>query len=268
MIPRHQISRAAVELIKRFEGFRARAAQLDDGRWTIGYGHTVSARAGAQVSEPDAEALLLYDLIAVSHAVNEGSFAPLNQHQFDALVSFAFNIGPENFRRSTTLTRLNEGRFLEAALAMELWRRSDFEGERIIIDALVRRRAAEKALFLEPVDGWVPAPSPVLPPKIDMDVAPVALPASAPTLLSAPLDGERAFAERVLEAPFALRTADEPTESERAAARVTARLAALAPAESYAPVNPKPTQVLAEVAPGVLFPPKPVEESSRGVIQG
>jgi GH24 family phage-related lysozyme (muramidase) len=64
MKPRHQISRAAIDLIKRFEGYRAKAARLADGRWTIGYGHTLTAREGAEVSERDAEALLLYDLIA------------------------------------------------------------------------------------------------------------------------------------------------------------------------------------------------------------
>ena len=48
---------------------------------------------------------------------------------------------------------------------VELWRRADFEGERIVVDALVRRRAYEKTLFLKPVEGFAPAPSPVLPPK-------------------------------------------------------------------------------------------------------
>ena len=57
-------------------------------------------RQGAEVSEPDAEALLLYDLISVAHAVNENLFAPVSQNQFDALASFTFNIGAENFQRS------------------------------------------------------------------------------------------------------------------------------------------------------------------------
>jgi len=227
MKPRHQISRAAIVLIERFEGFRASAAQLDDGRWTIGYGHTKTARAGARVSLEDAEALLLYDLIAVAHAVNEWSFAPLNQNQFDALASFAFNIGLENFRRSTTLRRLNEGRALEAALAMELWRRADFEGERIVVDALVRRRAYEKTLFLKPIDAWTPAPSPVLPPKLDLDAASV-LPSQTPTVVKASLEGERAVAQREAPVPFVPLAEDEPpTASESAAAAVSARLGAI-----------------------------------------
>ncbi|MGH6957954.1 MAG: lysozyme, partial [Caulobacteraceae bacterium] len=169
MRPRLSVSRSAVELIKTFEGYRPKSARLDDGRWTIGYGHTLTARQGAEVSEADAEALLLYDLIQASHAVNEHVFAPLTQNEFDALVSFVFNIGAAAFRTSPTLRRLNEGRPLEAALTMELWRKSDLEGERIIIDALVRRRAAEKALFLKPPGGWMAAPTPVLPPKLDYD---------------------------------------------------------------------------------------------------
>ena len=54
MKPRQQASRAALDLIERFEGYRRSAARLEDGRWTIGYGHTKTARPGAEVSEADA----------------------------------------------------------------------------------------------------------------------------------------------------------------------------------------------------------------------
>jgi lysozyme len=170
MPSRHRVSRGAIELIKRFEGYRRHAVQLPDGRWMIGHGHTLTAREGAEVSEADAEALLLYDLITVAHTVNENVFAPLTQNQFDALCSFAFNVGLDNFRRSQVLKRLNAGSPVQAACAMELWRKADFEGERIVVDALVRRRAAEKTLFLTPEgEAWVPAPSPLLRPAIDLD---------------------------------------------------------------------------------------------------
>src|ERR1700684_1292385 len=99
MKARYQATRTAIDLIKRFEGFRAKAASLPDGRWTIGYGHTKSARAGAEVSEADAESLLIYDVGAVAAAINEWVYSPLTQNQFDALVAFAFNIGLQNFRR-------------------------------------------------------------------------------------------------------------------------------------------------------------------------
>jgi len=107
MQPRHRVSRTAIDLIKRFEGYRRAAAQLPDGRWTIGHGHTLTARQGAEVSPDDAEALLLYDLIAVAHALNEAVFTPLTQNQFDALASFVFNIGLDHFHQSGVLKRLN-----------------------------------------------------------------------------------------------------------------------------------------------------------------
>ncbi|MBL8556400.1 MAG: lysozyme [Phenylobacterium sp.] len=196
MLSRHRVSRAAIELIKRFEGYRRTAAQLPDGRWTIGYGHTLTAREGAEVSEPDAEALLVYDLIAVQHAVNEGLLAPVTQNQFDALNSFAFNVGTDNFRRSQVLKRLNAGAAVQAACAMELWRKADFEGERIVIDALVRRRAAEKALFLTPPnDAWTPAPSPLLRPVIDLDALDL-VPLRRPVEVEASFEGARVTARR------------------------------------------------------------------------
>ena len=99
MKPRHQVSRVAIDMIKRFEGCRRTAAALPGGGWTIGYGHVRSARERAEVSPADAEALLIYDLLEVTGAVNDWTFTPLTQNQFDALVSFAFNIGLENFRR-------------------------------------------------------------------------------------------------------------------------------------------------------------------------
>lgn len=196
MLSRHRVSRAAIELIKRFEGYRRSAAQLPDGRWTIGYGHTLTAREGAEVSEPDAEALLVYDLIAVQHAVNENVYAPLTQNQFDALCSFAFNVGLDNFRRSQVLKRLNAGAHVQAACAMELWRKTDFEGERIVLDALVRRRASEKALFLSPDDGaWTPAPSPLLRPVIDLDALDL-VPLRRPVEVETSFEGPRVTARR------------------------------------------------------------------------
>src|SRR6476469_4209843 len=133
MKPRHPISRAGLDLIERFEGYRRRAAQLPDGRWTIGYGHTQTAREGAEVSEADAEALLIYDLMTVAKAVEALVFTPLNDNQFAALTAFAFNVGLDAFRASEVLKRVNEGQLIQAACAMELWRRADFEGERILI---------------------------------------------------------------------------------------------------------------------------------------
>lgn len=252
-----------IDLIKQFEGFRPRAAQLPDGRWTIGYGHTQTARAGAQVSEPDAEALLMYDLIAVAHAVNEQVFTPLTQNQFDALVAFAFGIGLENFRGSSVLRRVNAGELLQAALSMELWRRVEFEGEPIVVDAVVRRRAAEKALFLTPPGGWSPAPSAVLRPSLDADLLGLT-PSEPPTALDVPLDGDKVVVLRADKPPRP--AAPQPASAaETAAAAVSARLQAIVPEPEAEPMpidEPQPFPETAVAANGggrvyTLTPPQP-----------
>jgi lysozyme len=256
MKPRYQVSRAAVDLIKRFEGYRMKAAQLPDGRWTLGYGHTLTARAGTSVSEQDAEALLLYDLITVAHTVNENVYTPLNQNQFDALVCFAFNIGTENFVRSDVLRRLNEGALLQAACEMEVWRKADFEGERIVVDALVRRRSAEKALFLTPPDGhWVAAPSSVLRPKIDHDAGRL-VPSQTPAALVTALSGDKAVALRADGSTAPALTGAGPSASEQAAAAVGARLEAILPDE--ATVASTPFQGLAAPTQDLVLPEPPV----------
>jgi lysozyme len=223
MKPRHQVTRAATDLIKAFEGYRRHAARLANGRWTIGYGHTLTAREGAEVSEKDAEALLTYDLIAVAHAVNDQTYTPLTQNQFDALCAFAFNIGLEKFRVCSVLRLVNQGQLLQAACGMELWRKADFQGERIVIDALVRRRAAEKNLFLTPTAGWVPAPSPILPPNLDTDLDRV-VPLEKPAVVITALEGLDALAEREPQ-PFS----DGLTATQRASAAVTSRLRKIFP---------------------------------------
>jgi lysozyme len=266
MSPRHRVSRAAIELIKRFEGYRRNAAQLPDGRWTIGYGHTLTAREGTEVGEQDAEALLLYDLISIAHEVNEQVYAPLTQNQFDALCSFAFNLGLDTFRRTQVLKRLNAGAVIQAACAMELWRKAEFEGERIVVDALVRRRAAEKALFLTPPgDAWVPAPSPVLRPLIDLDALDQ-IPLRRPATLETSLDGDRVVVRREDEAehdaapppPWAR---DEASPAVAAAAEaVTGRLEALFADPGEEP-EPEPdlfdARPQADFAPPITMPFEP-----------
>jgi lysozyme len=259
MTPRHQVTKAAIALIKQFEGFRSRAARLPDGRWTIGYSHTRTAREGAEITEADADALLIYDLSAVIAAVNEWVFTPLTQNQFDALVAFAFNIGLPNFRRSSVLRRLNEGAHLQAACAMEMWRTADFEGERIVIDALVRRRSAEMALYLTPVDGPVPVPSLIVLPRVDDAVARNA--PSRTVQIETPLESELAEVYRT----------DEPLPSAglAAAAAVSARLNTLLQdipparvAVETAPIMPvedQPAHAAAQDAEAALAPPENTE---------
>jgi lysozyme len=216
---RRQVSRAAIELVARFEGFRRKAGQLPDGRWTVGYGHTQSAREGAVVSEADAEALLIYDLMGVAAALDELIYAPLTQNQFDALAAFAFSVGLPAFRESDVLKHVNQGAMIQAAYAIELWRRAEFAGESLVIDALVRRRAAEKLLFLTPPqDAWPAAPSAMLRPQFDSQT-PDTTPDAEPVVLIPDLDGELAEVARepVPESAEVLPPTPEATGDEAAA---------------------------------------------------
>ena len=254
MNPRYKVSPAGIELLKDFEGFRSQSAQLPNGRWTVGYGHTKSARAGVTISAADASALLQYDLIEVVGAVNDLVFTPITQNQFDALVCFAFNVGLEAFRASTVLRRINEGSMLQAAWSLEMWRKAEFEGHEFVVDALVRRRAAEKALFLTPTDGWVAAPSPVLPPRIDEDVV-RSIPTEKPVDLKASLVGTTATVIREdapAEAPAAPVEAPSPAPAIAAAAAVGAIAYA---AEHAHPEPAAPEPVSEPVAEPEIAPP-------------
>ncbi len=159
-----RLSRAALELVTRFETFQPTAQPAAEAGWTVGYGHTRSAREGAHVTRSDAEALLLYDLSAAAEGVQAALFAPVTQRQFEALTAFAFNIGVGNFRRSSALARVNAGAELEAADEIERWRHAELGAGAQVVDALVRRRAAEKAHFLGLPEGFSKSPSAVLRP--------------------------------------------------------------------------------------------------------
>ena len=160
MMRRMRTSKTGLELIKSFEGFRSRAVQLPDGRWTIGYAHTKTARENLRITPADAESVLReYELPPVELAVSSAVLAPLNQNEFDALVSFVFNIGESAFLSSKTLTYLNSGQPLSAVDAMSNWRKASVNGRLIVVDALVRRRVMEQALFLKHPSGTVSAPS-------------------------------------------------------------------------------------------------------------
>ncbi|MEZ5985108.1 MAG: glycoside hydrolase family protein [Hyphomonas sp.] len=165
-------SGVGVELIKSFEGFRARATRLPNGAWIVGFGHTASAREGVRVTREDAELVLRHhDLKPIEALISERVLTPLSQNEFDALVSFVFNIGPEAFLESNVLALLNSGERLQAAEGMTAWRKGRVDGEVRVVDALVRRRAAEKALFLEHPSGRIPVPGALLRPQFDPGAA-------------------------------------------------------------------------------------------------
>ncbi len=148
-----RMSPSGIELLKRFEGLELEAYQDIAGIWTIGYGHTGDdVRPGMRITEREAEALLRRDLRPREDAVDRHVTVPLNQNEFDALVSFVYNVGIEGFRRSTALRRLNNGDRVGAADALTWWNKATVGGVLRAVTGLTRRRAAEAALFLTPTE--------------------------------------------------------------------------------------------------------------------
>jgi len=207
--PRLKVSRAGMVLIKSFESFRSRAVQREDGRWVIGYGHTASARDGLTVGEQDAELLLQYDLMPVAKALNEQVETVLNQHQFDALASFAVSVGVDRFLGSDVLERLNAGHAGEAADALIGWPETPSP------DNALRRRAAERALFVadpaSPVllSDLLTAP---LPPPPVAEPEPQADPNAGRAAAVASLLGEAPMALEAPEADVAPEPEPEPAQ--------------------------------------------------------
>ncbi len=138
------ISQAGINLIKRWEGFRSNAYLCPGNVWTIGYGHTKNVYQGMCISKEQAEQLLKEDLKHFEASVSQLVTVKLNQAQFDALVSFTFNVGVYAFKKSTLLRLINQENFLEGANQFERW----VYANRKKLPGLVKRREEEKKLFL------------------------------------------------------------------------------------------------------------------------
>lgn len=170
-------------LIKQFEGFRAAAYQDVVGVWTIGYGFTRGVKPGQRMTAAQADARLVTELLEYERAVLTACRVPPNQNQFDALVSLAWNIGAPRLATSTVVKAHNRMDHQAAARAFGLWNKAGGQEW----PGLTRRRAAESALYLEPV----PEPVPLA------DALPVVNPEPRPAAQDMPqaLDRERTMAE-------------------------------------------------------------------------
>lgn len=143
------ISPSGIDLIRNFESLRLNAYDDGVGVWTIGYGTTkypggVRVKKGDVCTLDQAKAYMQHDLKKFEQTVNSTVKVPVNQNQFDALVSLAYNIGPTAFEESTLVKRLNEKNYKAAAEQFDLW--VNARGKRL--QGLVNRRAIEKELFL------------------------------------------------------------------------------------------------------------------------
>lgn len=153
MHPDH-ISSNGIELIKRFEGLHrvqpdgtVSSYRCPAGKWTIGYGSTKGVRSGLKITVEEAEQRLMEDLREFEAVVKRNVLVPLSQYQFDALVSWAFNLGEGNLRSSTMLKKLNQGDYQAVPEQMMRWNKARTDAGLQVLPGLTRRRAAEAALF-------------------------------------------------------------------------------------------------------------------------
>ena len=155
-----KMNRAGMNLIKKFEGFRSSAYRDAVGVWTIGYGHTSMAGnpkvfRGLKISRQQGEAILAKDVENFARNIRPLISVNLNDNQFSALVSFAYNVGVGGFRRSSVLQRVNAGRFDAVPNRLSLWIKAGGRS----LKGLVRRRAAEGELFLSDPKRQVEPPN-------------------------------------------------------------------------------------------------------------
>ena len=138
-----EISKNGLELIKHFEGCELEAYECAAGVVTIGYGHTKTAEEGMVISQSRADELLEGDIQEFEDYVRYAVEVELNQNQFDALVSWTFNLGNGNLRSSTMLRVLNEYKYEEVPAQMKRWNKAGGK----VLEGLIRRREAEANLF-------------------------------------------------------------------------------------------------------------------------
>ena len=138
-----EISQEGIALIKKFEGCKLKAYKCSAGVPTIGWGSTRGVSMDMEISQARADALLLEDVADFEEAINKRVKVPLEQNQFDALVSWTFNLGGSNLRNSTMLKVLNQGKYDLVPAEIRRWNKAGGE----TLQGLIRRREAESKLF-------------------------------------------------------------------------------------------------------------------------
>tara|TARA_B100001778_G_scaffold308402_1_gene289136 strand:- start:682 stop:1107 length:426 start_codon:yes stop_codon:yes gene_type:complete len=138
-----QTSKTGIDLIKHFEGCELYAYKCPAGVWTIGYGHTKGVEPGMQITDEDAHNMLVEELVEYESYINKLVTVGLNQNQFDAMVSWVYNLGSANLQASTLLKVLNAGQYGEVPAQMLRWNKAGGK----VLEGLTRRRQAEADLF-------------------------------------------------------------------------------------------------------------------------
>ena len=137
------IGQKGINLIKHFEGCELNAYKCPAGVWTIGYGHIKGVSEGMSITQEQAEQMLLDELKEYENYINELVTVNLSQNQFDALVSWVYNLGPANLKSSTLLKVLNSGDYVGVPDQIERWNKAGGK----VLEGLIRRRQAESSLF-------------------------------------------------------------------------------------------------------------------------
>lgn len=140
------INDRGLDIIRRSEGLRLQAYYLA-GQWLVGYGHAATARKDMTITVDHADMLLLSDIRRAEEGVRRLVEVSLNENEFSALVSLAYNMGVGAFQRTEVLRRLNADDRDGAAEAFRYLVTAEVGGERVVLAALKRRRAEERALF-------------------------------------------------------------------------------------------------------------------------
>ena len=137
-------SQDCVDLIKHFEGFESKSYTCPGGHATIGYGHLIKqSESYTEVSREEAEDILRADMQTAVQGVQKQVTVPLFQYQFDALVSFTFNLGTGNLSRSTLLKIVNAGLHTDVPTELNRWVKAGGK----TLPGLVRRRGVEGVLY-------------------------------------------------------------------------------------------------------------------------
>jgi lysozyme len=138
-----QISEEGKALIKKFEGCRLKAYKCSAGVWTCGWGATRDVKEGDEWSQSYADERFDGDIVEFEDYINQYVSVPLEQHMFDALCAWVYNLGPANLKSSTMLKVLNEGKYELVPSEMKRWNKAGGE----VLEGLERRRLAESMLF-------------------------------------------------------------------------------------------------------------------------
>ena len=138
-----KISNTGIDLIKHFEGCELEAYKCAAGVWTIGYGHIKDVYPRMKITQEQAEEMLVHELTEYENYINDCVTVPMSENQFDAMVSWVFNLGVGNLKASTLLKVLNAGDYKGVPEQIMRWNKAGGK----VLEGLTRRRQAEADLF-------------------------------------------------------------------------------------------------------------------------